>query len=94
MVIFKALTNVGISSKPIILILRSISFSCNCLGRVLIRPRILRYVYDKPVGAALRKQYGIIVHNVVDIRYDTLLVESFMIGGIALQGLSLTLMIQ
>jgi hypothetical protein len=44
MVVFKALTDVGIMAEPLRPILRSISFSRICLCRILTRPRILWYV--------------------------------------------------
>jgi hypothetical protein len=50
MVLFKALTSIGIWGKLTRLILRSIKFSCNCLDCILLRLRIVRYLN---VGAVI-----------------------------------------
>jgi hypothetical protein len=49
MVLFNALTSVGILIKPTGLILRGVKFSRDCLDCVLLTPRILQY-YRKDQG--------------------------------------------
>jgi hypothetical protein len=45
MVVFNALTSIGIRLRPTRLILCSVKFSCDCLDCVLLTPRILRYAW-------------------------------------------------
>jgi hypothetical protein len=67
MVLFKALGNVGISSKPIRLNLHSILFLCICLGRVLIRPH-------KPSGI-----FSISIKNRTNLKQNLIISPEYLI---------------